>query len=561
MPSDTAELRAPPAPASHVSLRGARSTIAARPALSALLLVTLVLAALTALMYGPPVVHDGFYYDDWAFLAALNDQHSHTWLSLFQGCTGYDNGNRPGACAYHTTMHWLLGSHASLYHVAAALTLFLTAVLLFVLLRRCRFPAWAAGATAALFVVFPGSDATRLWPTANNLAWALLLYLAAVLVGLAALRRRGWRAGVLHGLAIVMLLGVALTYDGMIPVVALSGIFYYLARRDRVALRLAGVNLLLAAAYGVWRLKFGGIQKSAELTVGRSPSQLASREAHLLRGGWSTVETLLLPGGSVGIVVAAAAVLTIAAAALLRPSARRAIGLWIAVAAGSAVYAAITLTAYITANTLYEPAPYSLFNRLNIAAAPAYCLGFVALLAALVVALKALARARDGWRASALAPIGVVAVLAALVVASDYGYSRATQRSYGLSWKAQDVAMRGIRRAVANLPDRSADIVSFGHPVLEQRFIPVFAASWDLRGAIDAETRDNPPVASPFLPGWGCSPTGVSNGVTTWASYTGTPIWFVDAKTGAALRVMSQVGCQRALKHMTPLPAFDPAGL
>lgn len=524
-------------------------------------LVAVALVAITALMYGPPIRHDGWIYDDWSVSSEMLEQPDHSWSGYYDACHAADSASRPGACAHHATALWLFGRHVARYHAAATLIVFLTALLLFLLLRRCRLPPWAAAATAALFIVFPGSDATRLWPTGDNLAWALLLWVVGALAGLSALERRGRRAVPLHALSIVFLLGSMLTYDGMIPVVAMTGGLYLASLQDRRALMLAIVDLVIAAGYGLWRLVLAAIPGAEEFTVHRTLGQDVKREAHLLNGGWITFKTLFLPGGWVGIALLIGAAAVIVAALVQRPAARRAITAWLAIAGGSALFAAISVSAYITANDLYVPGPYSLFNRLNVAAAPAYCLLFVALLAALGLALQALAPAPRGARAAAIGALVPTIALAAIVGIHQYSYSRATQRSYALAWAAEGRAMYNIRAAIARIPGSRADIVSFGHPIWEQRFIPVFAARWDLRGAIVDETHDRPPVATPFFPGMGCGPSGLMNGPALLVPYTGPdPLWFVDATTGAARHILSQTSCRKAVAQLTPLPFFDPAG-
>jgi hypothetical protein len=401
-----------------------------------------------------------------------------------------------------------------------------------------------------------------LWPTADNLAWALLLWLTASLAGLAALNRRAWRAAPLHVLSGGLLGASLLTYDGMIPVVAMTGIPYWLARRDRRALTLAVLDLAIAAGYGVWRLWFASIPASGGLEVHRTTGQLIAREGHLLSGSWATFRTLCLPGGGAGIALISATCLAIFAAIVRRPAVRRPLAGWLAVAIGSAAFVGISLSVYITANNLYVPQPWSLFNRMNVAAAPAYCLGFVALLTALGIALRALASTRAATRPATISAIIITVAFGLLIVVHQYKYSRSTQRSYALAWKAEGIAMRGIRAAIAKIPDRSPYIVSFGHPIWEQRFIPVFASNWDLQGAIADETRDDPPGATPFFPGFVCEKTGLANGAVPLAGYRdATPLWFVDAVDGAARHIVSEAGCREAVKQLTPLPFFDPAGL
>jgi hypothetical protein len=520
---------------------------------------TILLGVLVALMYGPPTYDAGFYYDDWSLTAPMIDDPGAGPVGYYQDCHAVDNGNRPGACAFHAVRYWLFGMHPRRAHAFAALLVFLTALVLFAVLRRCRLPAWAAGASAAVFVIFPGSDATRLWPTGTNLAWALLVWLTGTLLGLMALDRRGWRAAVLYGASFVCLLVALLTYDGMIPVVAMTGACYLLARRDRRALVLAAGSFLFAAAFGVWRMWIVNIPQAESLTVHRSRSQLLAREGHLLEGGWRTFKTLFLPGGTLALVLLGAAALVMLAAVAFRPVARREIARWTAIAAGSAVFAAVSLTAYITANDLYVPDPGSLFNRLNVAAAVAYSVGFVAVLAATGVALRALLSSvrLTAARASVLAA-GVLAGAGLAVLVHQYDYSRDTQRAYNRAWIAENLALRNVKEALAKVPSRDATIVSFGHPLFEPRFIPVFSADWDLRGAIDDETAHDPPVAMPW---WGltCGNDAVMRGAERWAPYAGSsPVWFLDANTAAAARITSRAVCERTAQRMTPLPLIDP---
>ena len=522
---------------------------------------TLLLGVLVAIMYGPPINDDGFYYDDWLISSVMVDHPGGSPVDYYKECHAIDNGNRPGACAFHAVRYWLFGLHPRRVHAFAALLVFITALALFALLRRCRLPVWAAGAAAALFVIFPGSDATRLWPTGLNLAWALLLWVIGALLGLIALDRRGWRAGVLYAGSSLCFLATMLTYDGMIPVVALTGAVYLLARRHRRALVLAGVSFLLAAAYGIWRMWIANIPDSATLTLHRTRSQLIAREGHLLEGGWRTFKTLFLPGGAVSLVVLAGGAFVVLAALALRPAARRTIAFWAAIAAGCAVFVAVSVTAYITANDYYVPDPGSLFNRLNLAAALAYCLGFVAVLATIGVALRALLGGRLSASGATALAAGAVTAAGLAVVVHQYGYSRDSQSYYNRSWSAQNVALRGIKTALANVPERNATIVSFGHPVWEPRFIPVFAADWDLRGAIDDVTAHDPVRAMPWS-GLTCGEDAVMRGTEHWGPYDGTSaIWFVDATTGAARRVSSRAECEQAAQQLTPLPFFDPAGL
>ena len=59
----------------------------------------------------------------------------------------------------------LLGHTAEAYHLLSIVLLVISSSLIYVLLRQCRMGHWPALLVCVLYVVYPGSDATRLWPT------------------------------------------------------------------------------------------------------------------------------------------------------------------------------------------------------------------------------------------------------------------------------------------------------------------------------------------------------------------------------------------------------------
>jgi len=90
--------------------------------------------------------------------------------------------------------------------------------------------------------------------------------------------------------------------------------------------------------------------------------------------------------------------------------------------------------------------------------------------------------------------------------------------------------------------------MSFGHPIWEREFIPVFSASWDLRGAIDEKTRLDPRLALPFLDAAACGPSGVLLSGTPYSAYRGAdPLWFVNLKTGESRHIATAAECNAAV--------------
>jgi hypothetical protein len=513
-------------------------------------LAAAVIVVLALLLYAPHIRELGWYYDDWALAAAMQDVHSSSPVDLYDGCHAEDTGGRPGACAFHAISYWLLGSGQSRYHAALVAMLVLSALLFFALLRRLRVPWPPALLAASLLVVFPGSDTVRFWPTANNLQWALCLLLAGVLLGIEALRRRSLP---LHVASLLVLFLTLNTYDGMLPLVAISGGLYWLAIREPRALRRGLVDLVMAVVFLGYRLTLGTPPDEEGQVVSRTLGELLSRELDILEGAWRTWRELFLPAGSLGITLLVATVAVAAGAWFARPVSRpvlRAASLAALVGIG---WAAIAVSAYLTTADLYIPQPDGLFNRTNLGAS----LGYVAIFVALLVALYGVARALTGrtWAAAALPAVAVGAL-----VVHQVDRTAEHRDAWVAAAQSQQIALNGFREAAKRVPP-DARVMSFGHPIWEKDFIPVFAARWDLRGALDYETRIDSPDALPFFPGTECSPTGVTlqGGQGTLPYRSSTPLWFINGASAQALPIRSMRRCEETVAAWGVPPFWGPS--
>jgi hypothetical protein len=219
--------------------------VSARPTLTA----GIVLAVLAAAIWGPAVRDVGFYYDDWWLLAAMDEASSRSPVDVFEACRTVEPAGRPGGCVYHAAAFLVTGQHAKAYHLLSVGFVWLCALLLYVLLTRCRLHWGLALGVAALWVIFPGSDATRLWSAAFTAQPVLALYIAAVLLGIAGVRRGGRGGIAMHAGAVTIFLALMLTYEFIIPLVAIAGVFYWLATPGRRAVRHGLVDLGVAVAF------------------------------------------------------------------------------------------------------------------------------------------------------------------------------------------------------------------------------------------------------------------------------------------------------------------------
>jgi hypothetical protein len=207
---------------------------------------------------------------------------------------------------------------------------------------------------------------------------------------------------------------------------------------------------------------------------------------------------------------------------------------------GLALSAASALV-YLTANDLYVPQASSTFNRLNLPGG----FGYVAM------AVAILGLTYEIFRTLKLSPVlagGLVMLIAAGSAEHQLGVSADHIRSWEASWSDQEQALGGYRAALRGVP-HTADIIGFDTPIWERDYVPVFAASWDLRGAIDYETDVDPLVAYPLFPSLTCGSSGVVEGSVLVASYSqpGVPLYFISPKRRAIARVRAQSTCERII--------------
>lgn len=509
--------------------------------------VLVLIAAASAVMYASAVGDTGFYYDDWLLQARFGDAGSRSPGDVFGACQ--DPAGRPGGCLYHGTVYLLLGSNAAAYHAMSIVFLIGSTLLLYLVLVGCRVPRTAALIACLLYIVYPGSDSTRLWPTAIGAQYILAGYLGGVLLALAALRSSGRRSLLLHGASVALFLLILLTYEVVVPLVAIAGVLYFLTVRSRAALVRGGVDVALVVAFLVYRLVLNPVPESAGFLQERTAGELVDRVGTLITGAWRSFHYLFVPNAVSDLLAWALAVfagLVVALALALRPECRSLIVRWMVLAGLAVLFALAAMSSYTMANDLTVPTTAGLLNRFNLGSAPAYAVLAAALTALLWDSLRALL---GHGRALAAA----FAIPAILVGYSMAGVSFEHQDAYAESWRAQRASISAIVALDPEIPD-DATVIAFGHPIWEEGFVPVFSASWDLRGAIDERTSIDPPQALPYLDGLTCGPAGLLFDGAPWAPYRGrSPVVFVNTRSREVRYVSDAAGCQAGTVAWGPI--------
>ncbi len=511
--------------------------------------VVLGLLVLAGVIYLPYALKGGWYYDDWSFYATFQDAGG-GWGSQFSACTSTIAAGRKLTCLYHVTEYHLLANNRAAYHLVAIAFLVTMAGLVYVILRRCRMPwSWAA-LVSALLIIFPASDSTRLWPTGAIGQYVIVLVLIGVLIALSALRRpRGPGQWTLQILSALLFVGAMATYEIAVPLVALNGIIYWAAEKRPAAIRRGVADFLLAAGFVMYRLVVAPADPSEGFTVHRTLHGYLSRASTLVESAWNTWHESLLPGavGTFGIVVVVVAACVLAA---LDDGMRRRLRPWAAFLFASLVVAGASTFVFVTANDFYTPQVSSVFNRVTLPASIAYVCLFVALLG-------------FGYEiVRCLSPLPWVAVVAVGIVALGSGrhqflISTEHKRSWEASWREQEVALEGYSTAMRGIP-RQSRIIGMGAPIWEPGFIPVFAAPWDLSGAIDYTTAVDPPIASPLFPTMSCGRRGMVLEGTLLTPYRvrNQPLYFISAVHRPAVRVASSSKCRRVIARWGRPPFF-----
>jgi hypothetical protein len=524
------------------STRRAHDKVKWRPASISALDIAAVIALLVAALgiYGRYATKGGWYYDDWSTFALLREQHGGFFAQL-HACARSIPGGRALACVYDAGEYSLFGAHRSDYQFAAIAFLVLNASLIYTIARQCRLPRPWAFLIGAAFVLFPASDSTRLWVVGAIGQYVVAIVLVAVLVSLSALRRRGPSAFALHLLSATLVVVAMATYEIALPLVALGGAAYYLCFRDRRALKRWAVDIGLITLFLIYRLVVVPVSSETGLIVHRDASQTIHRVQVLLNGAWSTWKFVYVPG-TLGTIALVTLAVTIAALLLFPDSGfgGRAMR-WFVIFAFGFVLATAGALVYLTANDLYVPEVAGTFNRLNLPGS----LGYVAMAVAILGLLYEVLRTFKLQRPVAGGLVVLVVVGSAV---HQVGVSREHIRSWEASWSDQEQALKGYRVALRGAP-HTAEVIGFDVPIWERGWIPVFAASWDLRGAIDYETPVDPPVAYPLLPTLTCGLTGMVEGGTLIASYNqlGAPLYFVSPVRRAIVRVKTKSTCERII--------------
>jgi hypothetical protein len=481
-----------------------------------LILAAAGLIALAAVVYGPQIANGGFYWDDWQNAANVRFTPDPGLLGALSHATDRPVfGYRPVLTTMLVLEYEALGLNKELFLAVAALFGASTAWALYLLLRTLGVRAREAIVPAALLLVFPWVDSTRMWNTASFDTLAVTFYLLGLVLAIKALRARS------RGLTVAsaaLYLAACWTYEVLAFGVLASVAVYLLVAPRRDALRRFALDAAITAvalalvALGTTRDPVGaGDQVEHALTLAEQSLELLGRALFPLGDGLTPLAALTA--------LALGAVLAYRRRQL-RPVALGAL----CVAAGYVLF--------IPAALYYEPLAPGTTNRMNVLAA----VGFVVLVCALV-------------RVASPSP----AIAAVVLVAIGGGYVvkvREDQEGWQRSAEVQEQVLDAVRTTLPDPPE-DATIYTFNAPSFVAAGIPAFSLQFDLRAAVRLDYDDHSLSAYPvrgldvirceerMLHPVGGTYTRADQGARYGEAY------FVDVRERTVVRIDSRAQCRR----------------
>jgi hypothetical protein len=520
------------------------------------------LLALGFLVMAPHIRNGGFYSDDWGNAAGY---HFDGWWRTSVSEWRHAIPGRPVLALLHPLPYALLGLDPSFHLGAAVVLAALTSLSFFAFLRAFGLELPHAFAMAALSLVFPWSDATRLWPTGamNNVAViAYFLGVIAALRGLTLWRTDRRRALALHVLSAVLYLVSVLTYEVAPAAILLSGLLY----RTRVGWRTLRVRWLVDAILVLVPLTVSLHATSRVRHVG-SPGDRIADIPHFVGQGLTIFASVFAPsslssswaaswqptsasGGKLAVLAAALSVVLVAVA-LRRRRPEPDLQLWLCWFAAGACAVAVAYVMFLGSGLvpLFYP---GVDDRTNTLAA----FGFVVATYSLVALAANLVGAGR--------PRVVASLLAAGAVAIGIGFIERVRVDIG-RYDAATVEQRHVLerlKLALPRPARDATIFTFGYRAEVAPGVPIFKYTWDLRGAIDLRWNDRSLKGVPIYGrSVSCGRTGVSTlefGADSAAPY-GSAV-FADIATGTTRLIRSRAACASARSVFRPGPVVAPGG-
>ena len=423
------------------------------------------------------------FLDDWSFIV---ERFAFGTLSPFDL-----TDRRPFLMAFHSVLAAIFGLQFQYYYFFNFIILFLSALLVYSILKRI-FPtqAWIASLVALVYLIYP-VDTTRTWmnTTSNRFWWlvslgAIWLLLEFVVSG------KAWTV-------VLAIIGAAISlgaYEGQFGILLLAGILIAvfanqspLRRRITVLLAVAGTGVSFALWRTLLQPRFFHVRDTYVETLQFNPVVLAERYLHgfyIFSIGWlDPIQTQLqllgvnlLPWLLFYIVTCCAVILWMSA----RRNARNEIKSKLEThnkTQEAKIYLTMLLVGfafwvagYIPIIFLYSPSVSLVASRVNFFSVPGAALILVA-----TIALLATFVTRSTFTQRSV----VVAIILPFLVAGIFEQFQVNWENQ-VKWETQKQIWRGIFTTISNLRDQSTIVIIIpGYEHLRPFESYPFLASWE----------------------------------------------------------------------------------
>jgi hypothetical protein len=522
----------------------------------------IVLAILAVALFLSHITHGGLYSDDWESVSLARFDTHGLFNILLPSWT--NPGNRPLHNLDYSIVLALLGDHQHAFLAYTALITVAVSLALYAVLRTLSIERLHAIVIAGLVMVYPFADSTHLWFSATDSDGTIVLYLLGVFIAIRGLRRSSRTAVAYHAAALSLFACSIMLYETTASVIMLTGFLYWwLAGRSAAFPRwLSDISCTLLLLFLFARNStiprvsgISAITQHARTIYDQSLTLLARTvvpinidRAPILAG-----IALVLVGGLI--------------AHWHLPSddpARLSLKRWLPFTFGGLVFAMAAVTMFIPSNAYYVPLQEGVGNRVN--GVPA--LGFVCtaygtyMVLGILCALALRTSQRDAIFISRK-PIGpgitvVVGIVLALLVGVRWAeLTRSDVLAWNLASRYQLQILDRIHALTPRLPHHDV-LLAFGGPAYTRPGVPVFAASWDLNGAIQLLYNDFSLAADPIVSGDSLTCTAssvalsVGGGPPSALPYS--EVVLLDVTTGSVSRPTTQSQCKAVLPMLVPGP-------
>jgi MFS family permease len=521
-------------------------------------IVSAALLGVAALVFASYVRTGGLYYDDWSALATQR----YPWHSgAFGGVRDFISGgafvSRPGMAVLLAITNATLGADGSAHLVLAVLLAVVMAVVFVAFLRAVGVGALHATAMAALVLVFPWSDSTRLWSTVSLNNIAITLFLLGALAALHGLQRSGQAGWAWHAAAVACYGLSVLVHELAAGLVLVTGLLYLTRAAPAVAARRWAVDVAVVAA-AVLVLRDSGTRtitgvkdslEHARTIVDEGATLLATAMTPFGSAPRSLMGTLLI-----AILVAGGVVWLIGR----RRSWGGDEGKWLLVSLGGVLVVGFAYLPYLSAGSWYVPLNPGQGNRINALAA----LGYVATIYGAAALAATLLRRLLPQRAAVLPALLLCAY--ALAIAGAWVDRLDAKAQWGRSAEIQDAVLASLHDAVPRPSDGTTFYV-YGFPSTNGPGVPVFLWITDLSGAVRVTYADRSLTGFPMLEGTqlvcgneSMHPRGSGYTEAQTTRYGLTVL--VDVSSGRTATIRDRRDCERRAGEFVPGPGRFASG-